>query len=306
MYDIVDIKRLFKKTIPLLPGYHALCLLLRDYRPKNWKWVDRIPVKPGILVLVHSIVGDFYMSRPERCSIAKKFFWTQGLREPVEDRVALNLFAILAKKSNAVLDIGANSGLFSLVAAKSNPAAEIIAYDILPEAYHVIFDNLILNNLLDKIEIVFAGIGAKGNVFYAPFNNISSEMRTGMSLDCKEVTDCQVKVAIKTLDEICIPRFIGKELCIKIDVEGTEIDIFSHGHKTLSMIKPHIICEVLPNARDIDHYDKILNDCSYNKYLITDKGLTKFNSIKSDIRFKDWYFTPQDNKIEVNIGDLLN
>ena len=143
-------KRFIKIVIAQLPGYHSWCLLLRENKPKGWKWVDRLPIKPGLQVLVYSKVGDFYMTRPERCSIAKKYYWTRGIREPVEDRIALNLFASISKCSNVVLDIGANSGVFSLVAAKSNPNAKIIAFDILPEAYHALIDNLILNKYYCK------------------------------------------------------------------------------------------------------------------------------------------------------------
>ncbi len=254
------------------------------------------------MVLVHSTVGDFYMSRPERCSIAKKYFWTQGVREPVEDRIALDLFASLSKHSNVVLDIGANSGLFSLVAAKSNPDAEIIAFDILPEAYHVLIDNLILNNLLGKVEIQLVGIGEEGGIFYAPFNNISSDMPSSLSLDCKLINDQQVPVSVKSLDTLCLPRFVGKKLCIKIDVEGTEVDIFLHGRETLRTIKPDIICEVLPVARQFDCYDQILDDCSYRKYLITNEGLKCFDKIQPDSRFKDWFFTTKSNS---DIEELL-
>jgi FkbM family methyltransferase len=299
------IKRIFKQTIPLLPGYHSLCVVLQKYRPKKWEWIDRIPVKPGIPILVHSSVGNFYMSRPERCSIAKKYFWTQGVREPVEDRIALNLFAILSKQSNAVLDIGANSGLFSLVAAKSNPSAEIFAFDILPEAYHVVIDNLILNNLQGKVDIQLIGVGEGGKIFYAPFNNISSDMPSSLSLDCNSTNGDQVQVSVKSLDEICIPRLVGKTLCIKIDVEGTEVDIFLHGRETLSAIKPDIICEVLPGARQFEIYDQILDDYSYCKYLITNEGVKLFDRIKPHSQFKDWFFTTKKN-IDIDIEELLN
>lgn len=298
------IKRLFKITIPVLPGYHYLCLLLRKHKPKNWGWIDRIPVKPRIRVLIHSKAGDFYMSHPERCSIAKKYFWTQGIREPVEDQIALDLFASLSKRSNAVLDIGANSGLFSLVAAKSNPNAKIVAFDILPEAYHVLIDNLILNNLLERVEARLMGIGQKGGWFYAPFGNISSEMPTSLSLDWRAINKDQVQVPIKTLDEICLPRFMGDTLCIKIDVEGTEIDIFTHGRQTLNIIKPDIICEILPEAKGVDIYDQILESSSYQKYLITSEGLKRFHKIKPHVQFKDWFFTTKNN-FDTEIKELL-
>lgn len=293
--NTIFLKKLYKRTIPQFPGYGFLCQLLRKIKPKEWEWLDRIPIKPGTIVMVHSKAGDFYMSRPERCSIAKKFFWTQGIRKPKQDRIALDIFSVLAKNSDVILDIGANSGLFSLVAGKSNPNAQIIAFDILPEAYHILIDNLILNNLLGKVEVRLTGIGSKEKIFYAPFNNISSEMLSSLTLDYKTLSRCQVQIPIMTLDEICIPRFVGKKLCIKVDVEETEADIFKFGRDTLLIIKPDIICEVIPKAKEIEIYDKILTDCSYQKYLITDKGLKKLDKIKPDIRYKDWLFTSKNN-----------
>ena len=195
--------------------------------------------------------------------------------------------------------------MFSIVAAKSNPEAEIMAFDILPEAYHVLIDNLLINNLLERVEIKLVGIGVGGGVFCAPFNDISSEMPSSLSLDCKPIYSDQVEVPIKSLDEICFPRFFGKELLIKIDVEGTEIDIFSHGRETLKVIKPDIICEVLPGARQFDVYDQILDEFSYRKYLITNDGLKLFNSIKPDMHFKDWFFTTKNN-IDIDVEELLN
>jgi len=293
--NTILLKRIFKKMIPLLPGYHFLCQLLLKLKPKGWEWVNRIPVKPGLIVTVHSKAGDFYMGRPERCSIAKKFFWTQGLREPEEDRIALDIFSSLVKCSDVVLDIGANSGLFSLVAAKMSPKADIVAFDIFPEACHILIDNLILNGLLEKVEVKLIGVGKKGSIFYAPFNNITSEMPTGLSLDCKDIRGARIQVPIKTLDEICLPRFIGKRMCIKIDVEGTEVDIFASGRQTLRAIKPDIICEVLPGARQIASYDQILDDYSYHKYLITNNGLKKFDVINPHDCFRDWLFTTKNN-----------
>lgn len=284
-------KRIFKRTVPLLPGYHLVCQLLRKHRPRNWGWVHRIPIKPGFVVLVHSIVGDLYMCRPERCSIAKKYFWTGGVRDPVEDRIALNLFSILCRSSEVVLDIGANSGLFSLVAAKANPRAKIVAFDILPEAYHVLIDNLILNNLLELVDAKLVGVGIEGGLFHAPFNNVSSDMPSSLSLDSGATSAELVPVLIRSLDGICLPRYLGKKMLVKIDVEGTEIDIFENGKQTLSLIRPDFICEVLPSARRFDDYDAIFDQFSYFKYLITDQGLRKHDKITPDLRFKDWLFT---------------
>jgi FkbM family methyltransferase len=299
--DITVLKRTFKQTVPHLPGYHQLCLFIRRHRPTAAEWIDRIPVKPGLRIPVHAPGGVLFMSRPERCSTAKRLFWTDGIRQPAEDRRALNLFAGLARKADVALDIGANSGLFSLVAARSNGAIQVIAFDILPEAYHILVDNLILNNLLDRVECKLLGVGVDGAEFLAPFNNVSSEMTSGLSVD-SEVTDLErVTVKIASLDTICLPRFVGKRVCIKIDVEGTEVDIFANGRETLRRIQPDIISEVLPSARQIERYDRILDDHGYHKYLITESGFERADTIQPHRRYRDWFFTASSwSVIELN------
>lgn len=284
------IKGFIKRAIPALPGYRHLCLLLRNYGPSGMAWMERVPIAPGSQVLVHSVAGDLFLSRPERCSIAKKLFWTRGVCKPPEDRIALNLFGIVARRSEVALDIGANSGLFSLVAAKANPQIRVIAFDILPEAYHILSDNLILNGLLDRVEVQLVGVGKSGDVFFAPFDKVSSEMPSAVSLDMR-VDGWQVRVPVKSLDEICLPRFANRRLCVKIDVEGNEASIFANGRETLTTTGPDIICEVLPTAKDLEQYDRLLSRCAYNKFLITDTGLSQQSKIDPHKRFKDWFLT---------------
>ena len=77
-----------------------------------------------------------------------------------------------------------------------------------------------------------------------------------------------------------------------------------HDNETLRVIKPDIICEVLPSARQFDIYDQILDNYSYHKYLITDVGLKRFDQIKPDMRFKDWFFTTKKN-FDIDIEELL-
>jgi|PlaIllAssembly_1097288.scaffolds.fasta_scaffold02070_1 FkbM family methyltransferase len=299
--NTIWIKKLYKDTIPGLPGYHACCRILRKYRPVHWEWVNRIPVKPGMIVKIHTAAGDLFMGHPERCSIAKQFFWTRGNREPAQDRIALDLFAVLAKSSDVVLDIGASSGLFSLVAARSSPSAQVVAFDILPEAYHTLVDNLMLNGLLDRVESRLVGVGKSDRPFYAPFRRISSQMPTSFSLYCQLTEGDRVLVPVKTLDEICLPRFSGKKMCMKIDVEGAEADIFDQGRETLRLIRPDIICEVLRRSSQVDLCDRILSEHGYKKFLISSEGLRKFDRLEPHDRFRDWFFTtksPVDLKID--------
>ncbi|WP_027179293.1 FkbM family methyltransferase [Maridesulfovibrio bastinii] len=288
------LKKLYKITVPYLPGYNKFCLFIRKFYSTERDWISRLPVKPGIIVPVLLPIGNFNMCRPERCSIAKKFFWTSGRREPAEDRIALDLFVKFAMESEIILDIGSNSGLFALAAAKAKPTAEILAFDILLEANKIFINNIKLNNFEGIIDARLTGIGVEG-VFKSPSNEISSEMPTALSVEDSVTSSEYVNVPIITLDQLCIPKYIGKKTCIKIDVESTEVDIFNNGLETLKKIKPVIICEVLMRAKNFEIYDKILTDFSYRKFLITAEGLKEHDSIIPDKKYKDWFFIADDN-----------
>lgn len=295
-----DLKRLYKLTIPRLPGYHRVCLALRAIRPEaGWGWVDRVPVKPGLLVPVSASTGNLVMTHPERCSIAKKYFWTRGVRRPEADRVALDLFGALAATSDVVLDIGANSGLFSLVAAQASPAAEVVAFDILPEALQILRDNLQANGMLERVELRLAGVGRSGTWFDAPVGSITSELPTSISLEWAPSGGPRTRVRVVSLDEICLPRFAGKRVTAKIDVEATESQIFADGERTLAEVRPRFVCEVLPYASDVALYDGLLGKHGYEKFIITDTGLRIRPTVEPHERFRDWLFVPRGDAGEV-------
>lgn len=283
------LKKGYKLSVPYLPGYHSFCLLIRKFYSPERDWIGRLPVKPGIIVPVRLPIAEFSMCCPERCSIAKKFFWTAGKREPAEDRIALELFLKFAAESDVALDIGSNSGLFALAAAEQNSQSEVVAFDILVEAHKIFEENIKLNGLEGKLDAKLIGLGQEG-VFNSPCAEISSEMPTSMSVEDSMDGGNFISVPIITLDEFCFPKYADKKLCLKIDVEGTEVDIFENGKETLTKLKPVIVCEVLMRARNYEVYDKILTDLSYRKFLITSEGLEEFDSIVPNRKYKDWFF----------------
>lgn len=227
-----SLKIAYKKTLPGIPGYHIACGLLRGIVSNESEWLRRVPVKPGLQIPVRVGGAEFLMCCPERCSIAKSFYWTKGKREPVEDRIALELFIKLAAKADVVLDIGANSGMFSLAAAKINPDAEIVAFDILPEANKILKINLEANNIQHIVDARLTGVGVDGAVFTAPASEFSSEMPSSLSVESDFADVETIDIPIKSLDSISSPEFFGKKMCIKIDVEGTEVDIFRNANSS--------------------------------------------------------------------------
>lgn len=281
-------KRLIKGVVALVPGYNRMMRWVVDRMPDR-AWVRRIPVANQD-VMVHVGGQALWMVRPDRCEIAKQMFWTRGVRAPAEDAVALELFASFAPDASLVLDIGSNTGLFAMAAAKSNPGARVIGFDILPEAIELFFANIIRNDLC-RIVPMLRGVGAPGAVFRAPVRVGGSALPSSLSTDTR--FEAGVDVPIESLDSL-LPLWDRRgKVLIKIDVEATEHDIFENGLCFLDTCQPTMICELLMRAQ-VARFQELLASRGYRFYVITDRGLQRRDALVPDRRYKDWLFACDD------------
>jgi precorrin-6B methylase 2 len=66
--------------------------------------------------------------------IENDFFW-EGLPGRRE-KISMGLWMRLVPKAEVILDVGANSGVYSLVAAVMNPAARVYGFEPLTDLFH--------------------------------------------------------------------------------------------------------------------------------------------------------------------------
>src|SRR3954466_15978873 len=123
----------------------------------------RLPA-PASLREVEGVVRGtaFTMLRPDRCIVAKELYWGHGRRPRQEDAFALEVYAELSSRSDVALDIGAYTGIFSIVAAEANPFVDVHAFEIVPDVYRLLFENCVRNDLLDRVSLHLRGIGEDG------------------------------------------------------------------------------------------------------------------------------------------------
>jgi len=287
------LKRIAKWLVRFIPGYNPLVRRL-VLSVQGHTWMRRLPVAP-VDVEVKLVSSSVFMVRPDSCEIAKQLYWTYGVREPAEDALSLALFERLACRAEVAMDIGCNSGLFAMAAARANPNCRVLAFDLLPEAIEICFSNLVRNNLVAQVEPWLRGIGQPGGCVRVPARVGGAAMPSSVSTDYAFETG--VDVPIISLDSLASVMGDAQRVVIKIDVEATEHDMFSHGQAFLARYRPDIICEVLKRAR-VDDYGPFLASLGYRFALITDNGLEPRESLVPHPRYKDWLFTvdalPQD------------
>jgi FkbM family methyltransferase len=155
-------------------------------------------------------------------------------------------FVELMKAHDFVLDIGANVGFYSCLAASRG--MHTIAIEPSARNLAFLYRNL-WENRLSNVEIFPVGLAGQcglGRIY--GFGGISSFVRGWAQAGEKQSS----LVPLTTLDTIAAGRFQNRKLLIKMDVEGFELDVLAGAVKTLNLNpKPTWLVEILLNGEVI-------------------------------------------------------
>lgn len=199
-----------------------------------------------------SIVGDVVLDLPEfsgqfACSPRSDLFArvvARGYYEP--DLVALLRRHLDPQRD--FIDVGANIGFYSVLAAKMLPGRRVLAVEPNPEARRRLSENLVRNGV-DAAVTVFAGL-ASDSPGDAELNLIEgmeeySSMGAIVHAAVAGKVSRRVKVEAETLDRL-VARFGLAPGLIKIDVEGAEKLVLDGASETLKRFRPVILSELSP------------------------------------------------------------
>jgi FkbM family methyltransferase len=138
------------------------------------------------------------------------------------------------------LEVGAHHGFVTVELLRRFPKARVIAVEPNPEAVRILRRNLGANGMLNRVEIVEAGIGAKdGNGCLKP----SAHGSWGDTVEEIHRNGSGIPVPLLTVPSILKGR---KPDVVKSNAEGAEYElfpqIFSNGiHPQLVILMPHAI-----------------------------------------------------------------
>lgn len=170
------------------------------------------------------------------------------------ERTSFDVWAKLAATDKLVLDIGANTGLFSLIAGAMQPSRPVVAFEPLDRIARLARENAALNPEF-ALEIQTLAIGGEDGAaaIYDPGGSQpSSASLVAGYLDMKVEA---VEVPVRTLDswlaarhEAGQPHEVG---LMKIDVEGHEAAVFDGMPRTLREQRPAIVVEAFDPASPV-------------------------------------------------------
>jgi len=189
------------------------------------------------------------------------------------------IFTTLAGKSETILDIGANVGYYSLLAAITNRQAKVFAFEPVPEVYERLRRNIELNGLSNVDTSTSAVTNFDGQTtLYIPVGTmpVSASTLKGFR-DAGE----ELQVPAITLDTFVVQNAISRVDLMKVDTEATEHMVLEGGLNLIRRDEPLIICEVL-KGRTEKFLHELLSPLEYNYYWITEQGLIQKETIEGD------------------------
>ena len=250
----------------------------------------------GVLTVRYRHI-KFKMATNETSYVTKQLFWKGAANFEYTP-----IFAELITHCRSFADIGANTGYYSLLAAKANPSVTAHAFEPASGPFHFLEKNVTINRLSHRIfPHPIALSNREGEVEFFEIKNPSDTFATynlsgvGGLKKTHETQENSIRKMVRTerLDEYCRRLNINGFDLIKIDTEGTE-DLVLEGLKNIiDESNPIIICETLFNKIE-GKLESIMKSHGYLLFNHKDGKLHQTATLvrKIDDGVSDCFFVP--------------
>lgn len=170
---------------------------------------------------------------------------------------AIAAFVAEARACDAVLDIGANIGLYSIAVARGT-GAEVVAFEPDPRNLAQLNANLFLNGLETRVRVRGEAVGAMasaGTLFAQRDGTDFSTALSGMAE--RPAGAVEIAVPVVALDGLY--PWKGRRLAIKMDIEGYELQALQGMTALLADNSVHLQIEIAP--QNLERARTVLTDC---------------------------------------------
>lgn len=214
--------------------------------------------------------------------IENELFW-EGVDGGWE-KVSLSLWITLCKNANCIVDIGANTGLYALIAKAVNKDAEVYAY----EPVERVFDKLKYNVSINQYDIrcssyAISNKNGKAIIYDIPDTDHIYSVTVNKNMFTPETPVIEKEIETITLDNVIEQENIKKIDLIKVDVETHEPEVIEGYLQNIKTHLPTFLIEVLNDevGQKIQHLVKDLDYLYFN--IDENTGIKKVDQIlKSD------------------------
>ena len=264
------LKKIIKFLYNLIPFRKYLFILIRKLHVPSQNLYQHLTFKVTFEVFSGNKKFKIYHTGT---IIENQLFW-RGL-EGFEPN-SLKIWAKLCKTSDLILDLGANSGIYSLLAKSENPSSTVHAFEPVERIHKILENNASINDFditcHNKAISNSDGIG----FFFDDEEEITTSINVNTTLaeaaiykGVSEETLHFVEIETITLDTFIKENKISKIDLMKIDVELHEPEVFEGFKENLEKFKPTLVIEIVRDYIASSIEEK-LSGLGYNYFYINE------------------------------------
>jgi FkbM family methyltransferase len=216
---------------------------------------------------------------------------------------SLLLWLRLAARSQTILDVGANTGIYALAARAINPRADVIALEPVARTFSRLRDNIQLNAFDIDARCVAASDHNGMATLYDPLSDhqYSASLEAAM-LDGKSAC-AETEIEVRRIETLLAEREQKIPVLVKIDAERHEPQVLEGFGEAITRLRPAFLMELLDRdigAKARSHFDGL----DYVYYEIFEgKGLRRTDELGAAQR--NYLFCPLEVAAELGLGNFV-
>jgi FkbM family methyltransferase len=273
---------------------HALRGLSRRGLLPQAVW-RRLPVELVFEVEVNGVAFSYCSDRGD--DIGRFLYWT-GLR--CYERETVEVFLALVEHSRTFVDVGANTGLFTLLACAARAEVAVVAFEPVPRVFERLCLNVALSGFAGRCSLRPEAVADLAGA--APLHVPRSDLPKSASLDqhgFRGLAGDLIEVRTTTIDDL--RQRCGPIDLMKLDVEGHEHLALVGMRETLASDRPLIILECHADGPVAAVQAELDRSC-YVAYHCRPEGPKPSSQLNPDprLRYPNWLCVPRERSAAID------
>lgn len=250
-------KQLIKKLYQLIPFKKQVFMVLKVFNLPQSLY-QHLYFKGWIKVFTSK--KDFFKIYHYGYQIENSIFW-RGINGEWE-KESLRLWGILSKKSQVIIDVGANTGVYALYSKSINKNAMVHAFEPVDRVYDKLIKNVKENNFdIYCNKVALSNYNGEA-VIYDTDREHTYSVTVNKNLNLSNDKIIERKINVLRFDSYFSSNNIDKIDLMKIDTETHEVEVLEGMGALLEMYKPTMLIEILNDEIAIK-IESIVKKCDY-------------------------------------------
>lgn len=261
------LKKTAKKIYKILPFKKQLFLVLRSL----WSPPHRIYQHLSFRGKINIKTTDNHRFQMQHYGfeLENELFW-KGIKGGWE-RQSIQLWETLCTTSNCIIDVGANTGVYSLIAKTINPQSQVVAFEPVNRVFAKLKENIALNKYdIQAVEKALSDSDGQAVIYDQPTEHIYS-VTVSKDLTPTGTETIETSIDIARLDTFIEQHQLPAIDLMKIDVETHEAEVLEGMGKYLETMRPTMLIEILTDEVG-QRVEKILEGKGYLYFDIDEKN----------------------------------